>query len=92
MTTSGAGANLDLANAVGQGQPRTKITAAILALLLGAFGLHKFYLGQTIWGVAYILLVWTFIPAIIGFIEGLNFLFMSEQVFNEKYAGPAWKA
>jgi hypothetical protein len=35
--------------------------------------------------------VWSFIPAILGFIEGLNFLTMSDEVFNKRHAGPAWR-
>ncbi len=33
----------------------------------------------------YLLFFWTFIPAIIGFIEGLIYLFMSDEDFATKY-------
>lgn len=77
-------------NVLGQGQPRTKVMAGVLGLLGGGLGLHKFYMGQPTWGIAYILLCWTFVPAILGFIEGLNFLTMSDDIFSKRHAGPAW--
>lgn len=89
LTTGGVA---DLGGVIGQGQPRSRTTTGILALLLGGLGIHKFYLGKPIWGFVYIALIWTFIPAIVGFIEGLNFLLMDEKTFNNRYAGPAWKA
>ena len=75
---------------IGQGQPRSKNTAVVLALLLGGLGIHKFYLGKPIVGIVYIVFIWTFIPSILGLIEGLYFLVMSHQTFNERYGGPAW--
>jgi TM2 domain-containing membrane protein YozV len=44
-------------------------TAILLALFLGGFGVHHFYLGQLIAGVCYLLFFWTFIPAILALIE-----------------------
>jgi len=41
----------------------------LLALLLGGIGAHRFYMGQIGLGVIYLLLVWTFIPAIIALFE-----------------------
>ena len=43
----------------------------LLALFLGGFGAHKFYLGQFVLGIVYFLFCWTFIPSLIGFIEAL---------------------
>ena len=65
--------------------PRSKATAGILAILLGGLGIHKFYLGKAGMGILYLLFCWTFIPAIVGFIEGILYLTMSEAVFNAKY-------
>ena|SRR5579859_314889 len=67
--------------------PKSRSLAILLALLLGGLGFHKFYLNSPGWGVIYLLFCWTFIPAIIGLIEGLNYLSMSEQVFQQKYGG-----
>jgi len=64
---------------------RNRVTAALLAMFLGGLGVHKFYLGRPGLGIIYILLCWTFIPAIIGFIEGLVYLSMNEPAFQQKY-------
>jgi TM2 domain-containing membrane protein YozV len=64
---------------------KSRTTAAILAFFLGGFGVHKFYLGQIGLGVLYILFCWTFIPAIVAFIEFIVYLTMSDQAFAEKY-------
>jgi TM2 domain-containing membrane protein YozV len=53
-------------------QRKNPATAVILALLLGSIGIHKFYLGQTGWGIVYLVLCWTFIPAIIAFFEAFT--------------------
>jgi hypothetical protein len=86
-----AGVNY-IKNIVGQGEPRSKIMAGLLALLLGGVGAHKFYMGKPIWGIVYLLLIWTFIPAIFGFIEGINFFTMSDEVFSKRHGGPAWRS
>jgi TM2 domain-containing membrane protein YozV len=64
---------------------RSKTAAALFGIFLGGFGVHKFYLGQTGLGIVYLLLCWTFIPAIVGFIEGIIYLTMSDEAFNAKY-------
>ena len=64
---------------------KDKVTAALLSIFLGGAGIHKFYLGQTGIGILYLLFCWTFIPAIIGFLEGIMLLSMSEEAFNKKY-------
>ena len=64
---------------------KDRITAAILALILGGLGVHKFYLGQNVAGLIYLLLCWTFIPAIIGFVEGIIFLLSDDATFHQKY-------
>lgn len=70
---------------------KNKITAGILGILLGGIGVHKFYLGSAAMGILYILFSWTFIPAIVGLIEGLIYLTMSDQDFAMKYGG-GWVA
>jgi TM2 domain-containing membrane protein YozV len=64
---------------------KNKVTAALLAILLGGIGAHKFYLGQSGVGIAYLLFCWTGIPLIIGIIEGLMLLAMDDQAFADKY-------
>ena len=63
---------------------KSKVTAGILAIFLGAFGIHKFYLGNTGAGVLYLIFCWTYIPAIIGFIEGIIYLCSNDHNFQVK--------
>jgi TM2 domain-containing membrane protein YozV len=64
---------------------RNKYIAALLAIFLGLFGIHKFYLGQKTAGIIYLIFFWTGIPEIIGIVEGIIYLFTSEENFNKKY-------
>jgi TM2 domain-containing membrane protein YozV len=48
---------------------KSPTTGVLLALFLGGVGAHRFYLRQVGVGVIYVLLCWTFIPAIVGLIE-----------------------
>ncbi len=48
---------------------RDEVVGVLLAVFLGNFGLHHFYLRRTGLGVLYLLFSWTGIPAILGFIE-----------------------
>jgi TM2 domain-containing membrane protein YozV len=64
---------------------RSKLVASLFALFLGGLGIHKFYLGQVGRGIFYLLFCWTFIRAIVGFIEGIILLSMSESAFASKY-------
>jgi hypothetical protein len=70
--------------AIGAGS-RNKLVAALLAILLGGFGIHKFYLGKIAQGVLYLVFCWTFIPALVGFGEGIVYLATSDQEFERKY-------
>lgn len=69
----------------GRSGSRNKIVAAILALVLGGFGIHKFYLGQTGWGILYLLFFWTFIPAIAAFVEFILLLLMNDDRFDDRF-------
>lgn len=62
-----------------------RTTAAIFALLLGGLGVHKFYMSKTKLGIIYLCFSWTFIPAIVGFIEGIIYLTKSDEEFQQKY-------
>jgi TM2 domain-containing membrane protein YozV len=48
---------------------KEEVVGVLLALFLGSFGIHKFYLRQNVAGVFYLIFSWTGIPAILGFIE-----------------------
>ena len=58
---------------------KSKVAAAILAILFGTFGVHKFYLGQSGSGILYLLFCWTGIPSVVGFIEGIVYLCSNEE-------------
>lgn len=64
---------------------KSKLAAALLAIFLGDFGAHKFYLGKPGIGLIYLLFFWTGIPAVIGVIEGILYLLSSEEDFQRKH-------
>jgi len=66
---------------------KSKGLAGLLALFLGGFGIHKFYLGRTGMGILYLLLCWTFVPAIVALVEAIRLFTMSEDAFALKYGG-----
>jgi len=66
------------------GAPKSRIVAGVLALLVGGLGIHKFYLGNIGLGIVYLIFFWTFIPAIIAFIEGIIYLVQDDKTFSQK--------
>lgn len=64
---------------------KNKGTAIILCFFLGGFGIHKFYLGQTVPGILYVVFCWTLIPGLIAFVEFFMLLLMSDNEFNLKF-------
>lgn len=73
---------------------KNKLVAALLAFFLGLLGAHKFYLGQTGWGVVYLLcgtIGWVtlgIIPgilAIVCLVEAIVFLTKSDEDFYTQY-------
>ena len=74
---------------------KNKILAGLLAIFLGGLGIHKFYLGYTTPGIITLLITLfggalTFgvgggVMLIISFIEGVIYLTMSDEKFNETY-------
>ncbi len=68
-------------------QRKNRSIAAILALsgTLTISGLHKFYLGQPLWGLLYVLLSWTPIPKVACAIEGVWYLAQDEETFDRHF-------
>jgi TM2 domain-containing membrane protein YozV len=64
---------------------KRRATAALAAIFGGCLGLHKFYLGEPLAGLLYMVTFWTFLPAIAGIIEGIGYLVMSEHAFDVKH-------
>lgn len=63
---------------------KNKTTAAILALLCGSLGVHRFYMGHTVPGIVYLVLCWTGIPSILAIVEGVMYLMDTEEKFQER--------
>jgi TM2 domain-containing membrane protein YozV len=66
---------------------KSRTIAAILAFsgTLSVSGLHKFYLGQPLWGILYVLLSWTPIPKVACAIEGVWYLTQEEETFDRYF-------
>ena len=68
---------------------RNRILAALLALFLGIFGIHRFYLGRTGSGVVMLLLTLTFfgmaVTGIWAFVDFIRYLVMSDRDFARRY-------
>jgi TM2 domain-containing membrane protein YozV len=58
---------------------RDEVIGVLLAIFLGTFGIHHFYLRRNGLGTLYLLFSWTGIPSILGFIEAF---FMPSRVRN----------
>ena len=63
---------------------RNRLIAALLALFLGGFGIHHFYLGNNIYGILSIIFCWSCIPAIIGLVQGVLMLIESDEEFAKR--------
>jgi TM2 domain-containing membrane protein YozV len=66
------------------GEPKNKLAAGLLAIFLGWIGIHKFYMGNVMPGVVYLLLCWTGIPGILGLIEGIIYLMDTDEAFQAR--------
>ena len=66
---------------------RTAIALALLATILPwpITGLQKFYLGQPLWGVIYLLLWNTPIPRIASAIDAVWYLVQGEEEFQQQF-------
>ncbi|MCR5176115.1 MAG: zinc-ribbon domain and TM2 domain-containing protein [Anaerovibrio sp.] len=63
-----------------------KVAYGLLGLLLGHLGIHKFYAGKTMWGIIYLVFCWTFIPGLLGIVEGILGLVADSDVNGNIYA------
>ncbi len=64
-----------------------KLVAGLLGILLGGWGIHKFYLGMTMPGILQIVItiVTCGVGAIVGLIEGIIYLTKSDEDFYQTY-------
>jgi TM2 domain-containing membrane protein YozV len=68
--------------------PKNRQLAVILAfasMTIPVAGFHKFYLGQPVWGVVYLLLSWTPIPHIASAIEAVWYLTQDSTHFDRNF-------
>ncbi|HNV47406.1 MAG TPA: TM2 domain-containing protein [Spirochaetota bacterium] len=68
-------------------EEKSKYTAGLLAMFLGIFGAHKFYLGSHLQGALYLLFIWTAVPMVLSFIDAVQLLTMDDATFAKKYLG-----
>lgn len=61
-----------------------RFIAAGLAILLGTFGAHKFYMGKIAQGFVYLLFCWTGVPQVVGIIEGIVYIVQGEERFRRE--------
>jgi TM2 domain-containing membrane protein YozV len=71
-------------------QPRSRKTAIAIALVSTVFplpmaGLHKFYLGQPVWGIIYLLLWYTPIPRLACAIDAVWYFVQGEDSFHRQF-------
>jgi TM2 domain-containing membrane protein YozV len=68
--------------------PKNRQLAVILAfasMTIPVAGFHKFYLGQPVWGLVYLLLSWTPIPHIASAIEAVWYLTQDSTHFDRNF-------
>lgn len=65
---------------------KSKVVAGVLGILLGGFGVHRFYLSDMTGGIIRLALSLCFgLGAIIGLIEGIIYLTKSDDDFQKTY-------
>ena len=62
---------------------KSRLFAAFLAIFLGGLGIHKFYLGRVTQGIFYLIFSVTFIPFLLGIIQGFGYLLSTDEFFYE---------
>jgi TM2 domain-containing membrane protein YozV/Tfp pilus assembly major pilin PilA len=66
---------------------KTHTVAGLWCAFLGGFGAHRFYLGSVVTGILSVLFFWTYIPAIVAYIDLMIIAFSSETTWANKYNG-----
>ena len=68
---------------------RVAVVLALLGAIAPVTGLHKFYLGQPLWGVIYLILWSTPIPRIASAIDLVWYIVQDEEQFEYQFNGIA---
>jgi TM2 domain-containing membrane protein YozV len=61
------------------------VILAFASMTIPVAGFHKFYLGQPVWGIVYLLLSWTPIPHIASAIEAVWYLMQDSNNFDRNF-------
>jgi TM2 domain-containing membrane protein YozV len=67
------------------GRDKSKVVAGLLGIFLGFLGVHHYYLGSTTAGIVCLLLNCLCVGGILGLVEGIMLLVMSDADFDAKY-------
>ncbi len=67
--------------------PKSKVVAGVLAILLGGWGIHKFYLGYTKEGVIQLIasILTCGLAGLVALVEGILYLTKSDEEFQQTY-------
>jgi len=74
-----------------EGIANKKLVAGLLGIFLGAFGIHKFFLGYKTEGLIMVLVTVltcftaSFVMSIIGIVEGIIYLAKTDDEFEQTY-------
>lgn len=74
---------------------RSRGIAALLAILLGAFGAHYFYLGKTTAGIVFLLIsliscgILGVFVQVAAIVQGILMFTMTDEAFVQKYCNPS---
>ncbi|MHC5407293.1 TM2 domain-containing protein [Listeria seeligeri] len=71
-----------MTNSQNDGKLVNKWAYVALALLLGSFGVHKFFAGKSGQGFMYLVFCWTAIPTVISWVEGIAAIFKDADANN----------
>ena len=70
---------------------RSRGVAALLAIFLGALGIHYFYLGKKTAGIVFLIIailsccILTAVTSVLAFIQGIIMLTLTQEQFEQKY-------
>ncbi|MEY3051975.1 MAG: hypothetical protein RLY31_1760 [Bacteroidota bacterium] len=65
---------------------KDKYVAGLLALFLGWFGLHRFYLGQVGRGLLYLFFCWFPLVWVISLVDAILLFSMDDRMFHRRYS------
>lgn len=75
------------ASPVNASRNKKKVAMALMAVLLGGFGIHKFYAGTWGWGLVYLVSFFILpgVSAVVAVVECIRVLTLSPEAFDAKY-------